>query len=99
MGANVMSVKEEPKSLGSVSAFPDQSVSCPICNQEFWGYSKIIFCSCGWTFVQEEAPKANIQTLRDPNFVEQYGSPVLKVRKGSTNDLKDPIVPAKRGKN
>jgi hypothetical protein len=47
--------------------FPDQAVACPICNQEFWGYSEIIYCKCGWTFVKEEMPgvkRSHLRSLR-----------------------------------
>ena len=42
------------KKIDQVPYYADRMVGCPICEQEFWGYSEIIFCSCGWTFIREE---------------------------------------------
>lgn len=62
-----------PKTIDSVSHFPDRTVACPICRQEFWGFSEIIFCSCGWTYIKEdESPRMQLRLLRQSEISGRF---------------------------
>ena len=72
--------KIKNKTIDIVDRFPDRSVSCPICRQEFWGYSEIIFCSCGWTYVQEkDLSNQGLKKLTDQDFTSDYNLPYREI--------------------